>query len=516
MQGTGTTTSVWMATSEMPEGDKEAANERLDVLVVGAGIAGLTTALLLQREGRSVLVVDDGPAGSGETSRTTAHLSNAIDDRYTEIERMHGAEAARLAADSHTAAIDRIESLAKEEVIDCDFARLDGYLIPAEGHSSAVIDQELEAAHRAGLTAVERVDHPPLMSAGPGPCLRFPNQGMFHPLKYLNGLLRAFTAHGGRLVSGVHVNGVSEGKPAKVTTDGGPTFYPDAVVVATNTPVNDWVKIHTKQAAYRTYAVALRVPQGSVPTALYWDTADPYHYVRLQPMDDHDLLIVGGEDHKTGEARDQDERWARLEGWTREHFPMAQAVEFQWSGQVMEPFDGLAYIGRNPGSTGGNIYIATGDSGMGMTHGTIAGMLLTDLIQGRDNPWTTVYDPARKPFSALGTFLKENLDVARQYSHYLRPAEVGNVAEIRPGTGAVVRENGQMVAAYRADDGTVTRLSAVCTHMQCVVQWNPGERTWDCPCHGSRFTTEGALLNGPAVSPLAHLSTTEAEERKTG
>jgi len=498
-----------MATSDWPQTSTAPLPAQADIVVVGAGIAGLTTAYLLQREGRSVLVLDDGPIGDGETSRTTAHLANAIDDRFTEMERIHGPEGSRLAAESHGAAIDRIESIARDEGVDCDFVRLDGYLFLAEVCPVSLIDDELSAAHRAGLTGVERVEGVPFSTAAGAiagtPALRFPRQGRFHPLKYLSGLARGIEQRGGRIATGIHVTSIDSGNPAVLHLGGGASLRAETVVVATNSPISERFALHTKQAPYRTYAIGAKVPRGSVTDALYWDTLDIYHYVRLQPLDDsHDLLIVGGEDHKTGEAQDMDQRYARLEEWTRKLFPMAGAVEHRWSGQVLEPYDGLAFIGRDP-EGGGNFYVATGDSGMGMTHGTIAGMLITDLIQGRENPWAALYDPTRKQTKSLGEFLRENLDVAKQYTDYVKPGDVGSIDEIRPGTGAIIREGVRPVAAYRSEDGTVHRLSAICPHLKCVVHWNPGEKTWDCPCHGSRFSAEGTLLNGPSPVDLERL-----------
>jgi glycine/D-amino acid oxidase-like deaminating enzyme/nitrite reductase/ring-hydroxylating ferredoxin subunit len=501
MRGSGTTTSVWMETSDWPATYRADIANHTDILVIGAGIAGLTTAYLLQREGRRVTVLDDGPIGSGETGRTTAHLSNAIDDRFTEIERVYGQQGSRQAAESHGAAIDRIEAIVRDENIDCDFKRLDGYLILAEGCPADLIDDELQAAHRAGLGEVVRVEQSPAPGFAGQPALRFPRQGRFHALKYLLGLAQAFERQGGRIATGVHVSTVDAGQPATVHLGDGRKIAADIVVCCTNSPVIDQYAIHTKQAPYRTYAVGLKVSKGAVADALYWDTLDIYHYVRVQEEGDHDVLIVGGEDHKTGQADDGEQRFRRLEAWTRERFPQVRGFEFRWSGQVMEPIDGLALIGRNPLDSD-NVYIATGDSGNGMTHGTIAGMLLTDLIIGRANPWTQLYDPSRKTLGAVKEFVKENLNVAAQYADVVTPGEVSDVSEIAPGHGAVVRRGAGKIAAYRDDAGNLHERSAFCTHLGCVVQWNSIERTWDCPCHGSRFQTDGCVVNGPAIRPL--------------
>jgi glycine/D-amino acid oxidase-like deaminating enzyme len=464
-------TSIWMATADTPSQSQLSENIRTDVCIVGAGIAGLSTAYLLGREGRSVVVLDDGAIGGGMTGRTTAHLSNAYDDRYVEIEKVHGEEAARLTAESHTAAINKINEICIVEKLDCDFEWLDGFLFAATPDHLELLEDELAAAHRAGLRSVEKVDRAPLKAFDTGPALRFSRQAQFHPLHYLEGLARAIMRDGGRLFGRTHATTIEGGKNARVETSHGPGVTCEVVVVATNTPVNDRVAIHTKQAPYVTYVIGVRVPKDSVTRALYWDTGDPYHYVRLQSEHQHDVLIVGGEDHKTGQENDGDERFARLEEWTRERFPQMQEVQYRWSGQVMEPVDGLAFIGRNP-LDDDNVYIATGDSGQGMTHGTIAGMLLTDLIQGRQNKWEELYSPSRVRLKAIPEYVSENLNVAAQYTDYL--------------TG---------------------KLSAVCPHLGCLVNWNSTEQTWDCPCHGSRFSAEGRVYQGPANRDLTRIDT---------
>lgn len=475
-------------------------NLQTDVCVVGAGIAGLTTAYTLASEGLSVVVIDSGTIGSGETGRTTAHLSNALDDRYFQLEKLHGEKGARLAALSHTMAIDRIEATVAREEIRCDFERLDGYLFVPPGESTEVLEQELAAARRAGLTRTEMVERAPLANYNTGPCLRFPDQGQFHPLLYLQSLAKAFERSGGKIFCGTHAMEFQDGAAASAKTAGGFTVSAGALVVATNTPVNNVVAVHTKQAAYRTYAIGLRIGRETLPKALYWDTGDPYHYVRRWDHDEHGVLIVGGEDHKTGQEEMSEERFRSLEAWARTRVPGAGEVLYRWSGQVMEPVDSLAFIGRNPGDK--NIYIATGDSGHGMTHGTIAGILITDLILGRYNEWSTLYDPGRISLRATAEFAKENLNVAAQYRDYATGGEIDDVAEIAPGSGAVMRDGLKKVAVYRDENGYIHQCSAVCPHLGGIVHWNLVEHSWDCPCHGSRFDATGNVINGPAISGL--------------
>jgi glycine/D-amino acid oxidase-like deaminating enzyme/nitrite reductase/ring-hydroxylating ferredoxin subunit len=493
---------------DLPEYSSLQGNVQCDVCIIGAGIAGLTTAYLLRRAGLKVFVVEDDQIGSGETGRTTAHLSNALDDRYFKLEKLHGAVGAQLAAQSHTAAIDLIEFIIREEKIECGFERVEGYLFLTENDTIETLERELAAAHRAGLTEVEKVDQSPLQTFETGPALRFPRQAQFHPLQYLAGLATAFTRRNGKIYTRTRAREIKGGKSAQVIVTSGHVITTKAIVVATNTPINDIVTIHTKQAAYQTYVIAASVPRGSIPAALYWDTGDPYHYVRLQSGsldtdegEAFDLLIVGGEDHKTGQDDDPKARYAKLEAWTRERFPMVFNIEYRWSGEIMEPVDGLAFIGPNPGDEP-NVYLATGDSGNGMTHGTIAGMLLADLIQQHDNEWAQLYDPARLTPRALGEYARENLNAAARLAEWLTKGDVSSPEEIPLGSGAVMRQGLSKVAVYRDTNGKVHKHSAVCPHLDCIVHWNNAEKTWDCPCHGSRFDPYGQVLHGPANKNL--------------
>jgi len=501
-----TNTSLWAATTPAFAALALKKNAQADVCVVGAGIAGLTSGYLLALEGKSVIVIDKNSAGQGETINTSAHLSNEIDATYREIARLHGAKGAHLAAESHTAAIAKIECIVSAEDIECDFARVDGYLFRGPQDSESVLDDELKAARSAGIKVVKEKTLPLEFAAGP--CLRFSGQAQFHAGKYIVGLARAFKRAGGRLYGKTEAKEIKGGEPATVTTAKGLKITAGAVVVATNTPVNDWMTMHTKQAAYRTYVIGVPVALDTIPAALYWDTQDPFHYLRVQrigkPKHERDILIIGGEDHKTGQMEDLENRYARLLSWGRTHFPGLPEPEFRWSGQVMDAVDGLAFIGRNPGDES-NVYIATGDSGVGLTHGTIAGMLLTDMIMGRKNPWSVLYDPARKsPLAAL-TFAKENLNVAAQYSTWVTPGEAGNAEEIQPGGAAIIRRGLSKIAVHRDEKGNLHERSAVCPHLGCLVAWNATESSWDCPCHGSRFDPDGKVLNGPAIGPLAEV-----------
>jgi glycine/D-amino acid oxidase-like deaminating enzyme/nitrite reductase/ring-hydroxylating ferredoxin subunit len=496
-QSPGGTNSPWTPgdlTSQLMPLD---ADLQTDVCIIGGGISGMTTAYLLACEGRSVIVLDDGLIGGGETGRTTAHLSNAFDDRYYEVERLFGERGSRLIAESHTAAIDKIEAIVRREQIDCDFERLDGYLFVPPDYSKDVLEQEIAAARRAGLRDVEWVDRAPIKDFDTGRCLRFPQQGQFDPLKYLEGLVRATLDRKGRIYACTHADEIRGGAPACVTTSNGRVVTAAAVVVATNAAVNDSIILSTRESKYRSYVIGAHVPRGSVTRALYWDTADRYHYVRIQSAGDDDLLIVGGEDERVGEHDDGDERFAELYRWTRKRFPMIERIEFCWSGHIVEPVDTVAFIGRMPLSEG-NVFVVTGDSGQGMTHGTIAGILLTDLLQGRQNEWANIYNPSRLRSISTVDFLNESLTVTAHYTDWLTGGEVSSTEEIERDEGCIVRRGLTKIAAYRDDQGVLHERQAICTHLGCVISWNSTEQSWDCPCHGSRFDKLGHVINGPA------------------
>lgn len=505
----GVTLPLWMEGEIPTRAGALPPQVSADVCVVGAGMTGLSVAHALARLGRSVVVLEQGAVGCGDTSRTSAHLSNVLDEGYVALERMHGAKGARLAAESHARAIDHIGDVQAREDIACDFVRVEGFLHLAPGQDVESLREEMHAAERAGLR-VEWLDTSAGPAIGAGPCLRFPHQAQFHPRRYLAGLVRAIERLGGRIYTQTHVTKFEGGEPVRVTTASGSEITASALVIATNTPVNDVVVVHTKQAAYRSYVVALAVPRGSVPLALHWDTANPYHYVRVaryETLRDQDVLLVGGADHRTGDEIHPEHRWDELEAWARVRFPMATARVDRWSGQIMEPVDGLSFIGRNPADAK-NVYIATGDSGHGLTHAAIAASMITALIHGRSHPCESLYDPRRITLGALARYAKESWVTAKHYADWVRPGDVSSEDEIPEGEGATMLVSGRRLAVYRDQLGRCHRFSASCKHLGGVVHWNAAEKTWDCPCHGARFDREGRVVNGPANEDLDRVDIT--------
>jgi glycine/D-amino acid oxidase-like deaminating enzyme/nitrite reductase/ring-hydroxylating ferredoxin subunit len=498
------TRSLWMQQEQELDRPRLEGELRCDTVVVGAGIAGLSVAYELAAAGQKVIVLDRGPIARGMTARTTAHLAPICDDGVAALEKLRGAEIARLFQQSQAAAVDRIQAIVEKHGISCNFRRLDAFLFPAPGmdfkDAREKLDQEFTAVRRAGAK-VERATGVPLKGFEKAPVLRYPEQATFHPLKYIRGLVAAIEENGGLLFAGSPVEKVEErDADVRVATDAGSVIASQAVV-ATNSPINDRVALHSKMAPYRTYAMAFTLPKGTLPDALYWDLADPYHYVRLNPGPGSiDYLIAGGCDHKSGEADDGAVRFEAIDAWIRALVPELGNEVHRWSGQVLDTIDYCGFTGRNPGNE--RVYVATGDSGQGLTHGALAGILLRDLILGKENPWRGVYEPSRKPVSGVMNYVNENVTAIKNFAEYLMPAELDSVDDLKPGEGGIVRDGLRKVAACRDRDGKLHLHSAVCTHLGCHVHWNSTEQRWDCPCHGSHFAPDGTVLNGPAISPL--------------
>ena len=483
-----------------------------DVVVIGAGIAGLTSAYLLSKRGLSVTLIESDGIGAGQTGRTTAHLDTALDDRFVRLERLFGVAGSHLAASGHRSAVNLIEEIVRTEEISCDFERLDGFLFLPPGERFQLLHEELDAAERAGLDDVTlEADRTTVVEIGAA--LRFPRQAQLHPLRYLAGLARAALRYGTELrkARAVDVEEVPDG--CVVHTELGLRLHCHAAIVATNTPFHHRLALHMKQAPYVTYVIAAPIDRGGIPRALYWDTADPYHYVRYAAgLDrDHDVLIVGGEDHKAGQANDGTRRFVALEKWARQYFPAMEEVRWRWSGLVMEPVDSLGFMGRGPAGDQ-RIFVVTGDSGNGMTHGTLGACIISDAVMRETNDYLRLFDPSRITRKALGAAVRQNLNVVEQYGDLVRPGEIHDVDELQPGEGAVMRRGVSLVAISRDPDGHLHQCSAICTHLGCVVHWNSTEHAWDCPCHGSRFAPNGAVLHGPAISPLERVEREDPAE----
>lgn len=501
----GNSLSIWAATYNVPEFAPLENDDTADVCVIGAGITGLLTACRLSSKGKKVIVVEDGSIGSGETARTTAHISTVIDDRFYEITRLHGEETCRLAAESQLTALNMIEDLVNNYNIDCDFRRLNGYLIFRPEEDADDLEKEYHAAITSEIDT-QILPGAPIDFASSYPCLMFPMQAEFHVLKFISVLTKLIQANGGKIYTNTHVKKIKEQEDeVKVVTSEGNIIKAEQVITCTNSPISDYFKIHVKQAAYRTYVTGFKIEKGTIPDGLFWDNEEPYHYIRTYNDGQDEILIVGGEDHRTGQEEDPEKRYENLINWTRANIPAAGEIKYKWSGQVMEPVDGLSLIGLDPESKG-RVYISTGDSGMGITHAAFSSTLLTDLIMGIENPWAKIYDPSRITLKAAPEFIKEGFNTAVQYVDFLTPPETSDTDDIEPGTGAIMETGSDKLAVYKDTSGKIYKFSAICPHLKCVVEWNKAEKTWDCPCHGSRFDAMGKVINGPALVGLKTIS----------
>lgn len=475
-----------------------------DVAVVGAGITGLVTAYLLARDGKSVVVVDQAELGTGESGRTTAHLTHVIDAWLPDLIQRLGRGGAKDVWDGACFAIGLLERIVRDEAIACDFQRVNNHIFTFDQPDRLMQLQRAadEIGYRSHIGAPAGLPFKPLLS------LSFPNQARIQPQRFIFGLAEVLARRGVAVYDHARVVSVNtsagDGGTLNLDLEAGGEIVAKDVVIAAHVPFVNRVLVHTKQASYRSYAVAISVPKGAFPDVLMSDTMSPYHYVRVQPRETDDLLIVGGCDHKTGQERDHEGviRFRMLLDFARNTLQVDGPLVAHWSGQIIETTDGLPYVGLNANAR--HEWIATGFGGDGMSLGTLAAHVLSSRILGDTTAWDEIFAPNRLPVSKLKKYFAGNKDFP---VHFLkdRLERSGHIGPevLQPGDGGVFKVGDRRLAVSRTETGQLIALSPACTHLGCYVHWNEAELSWDCPCHGSRFAPDGEVLNGPACHGLA-------------
>ncbi len=492
--------SLWVSTTvETDYPPLPRSGLHFDAAVIGGGIAGLTTALLLKRAGLRMALIEARRIASGATGYTTAKITSLHGLTYARLLKEQGEDRAGQYAQASQAAVEQIASFVAEDGIDCSFERLPALTYTEDPDRVSDIDAEVEAARKLGLpaTLTTTTDLPYEVRAA----ILFENQAQFHPRRYALGLAELIEGNGSRVFEETRALEIDLEKGRSVVRTEHGDLTADHVVQATHLPFHDPAALFAKAAPSRSYCLAVQI-EGPVPQAMYLSADNPVRSLRPHREGNTDFLLVGGEGHKVGQGDFTTTRYAKLEAWVRDRFNV-RSVDFRWSAQDYMPADDVPYIGRlSPRSE--RLYVATGFKKWGMTSGTAAGMILRDLIVKQPNRWIDVFDARRLDLGpSASKLIKENANVAKHFlSDRLSALVAPDIDSLKPGEGAIARAGREKVAAYREVGGMMKAVSPTCTHMGCVVSFNDAEETWDCPCHGSRFDTDGNVIEGPAVKPL--------------
>ncbi|RYY61691.1 MAG: FAD-dependent oxidoreductase [Chitinophagaceae bacterium] len=495
----GQMTSLWQSVADAYQPVSEAIpGQAYDVIVVGAGITGITTALSLQEAGKKCLVVEAVSAGFGTTGGTTAHLNTYVDSTYTTIEKNFDLETAQLVAKATAGAIAMIRHNVERFRIDCEFSNQPAFLFAQDEKEAQQLAEDTVAAMNAGLTiqATDSIPCPiPFTSA-----VRVGGQAQFNPIRYLFSIAKAYEDAGGTIIQGCRVENVSGDGPVTVETSVG-KFTCNDLIYATHIPPGINL-LHLRCAPWRSYAIAVKLGSGQYPQGLVYDMKDPYNYYRSQVIDGEDWLIVGGKDHKTGDDVNTEACFVDLESMVRRYYDVKE-VGYKWSSQYFESSDGLPYIGLLPGG-GDHIYVATGYGGNGMVYGTVAARVLKALITDSEEEISTLFTPSRvKPVAGFTNFLSHNAHVAKSLVEGLFSADkMDELAALAPGEAGIVQYDGRKLGLFKDEQGKIHAVNPTCTHMKCNVNWNAAEQSWDCPCHGARYDMDGKVLTGPADRDL--------------
>lgn len=501
MKRDGATQSIWQeALQEYQPVNSWDKTQVYDVLIAGGGITGLTTALLLQEQGRKCILAEAFNIGFGTTGGTTAHLNTVLDTPYHSIEKDFGAPEAKMVMAATRDAIDLVEGLSERYGIDADFSYEPGYLFASDEKESGELEKIFSATQKAGVVS-SWADYIPV----PFPFIkaaRFEFQARIHPVKYISGLAEAFQKLGGILLQNCHVGNVENEQHFKAETSLG-IILAEHIVYATHIPPGITL-FNFRCAPYRSYVQAFTLKNGKYPAGLVYDMKNPYNYFRTHEVEGKKYLIAGGFDHKTGEAVNTEQVFLHQEAFLRQHFDI-EAIDYKWSSQFFETTDGLPYIGLMPGHE--KIYVATGFSGNGMTLGSLSGMMICELITRGENKYASLFSPSRiKPIAGFSDFIKENTDaISKFFGRRLSYQKISELAELAKGEAMLADWEDRKLALYKDESGKIHALDPVCPHAKCIVGWNTAEKSWDCPCHGSRFAVNGSLLTGPAKTGLTQI-----------
>ncbi len=484
---------AWLDDAALPRHPALDRDVAVDVAVIGAGLTGLTTALMLRRAGHSVALIERQRVARAATAHTSGHLTAVPDVALSTLVSRFGEEGARTAVQAGVRALDVIEVLCGELAAEAGFTRLPALRYSTRAEDVDELRAEAQLAVRLGLRATLATTTP-LPFAVPG-ALRVEEQALFHPLRYAAGLLRGFVAAGGSVYEDTPVTDVEAGEPCRVHA-GGRLVSARFVVHATQSPAGRHVGVQARLAPVTSYVLVAHLAQPA-PLALAWDTDQPYHYFRPLAPGGHGL-VAGGADHKTGHP--DGDGFEQLEAHVRRHFQVV-SVERRWSFGLFEPADGLPFIGRLGDAP---VIVAAGFAGAGLTFGTVAALVVRDLVAGRASAVAELLRPTRiKPLAAAGEVVRENADNAWHLvrDRLARP-DCNDADDVARGEGRIVKVDGHKAAVHRDEDGRLHVLSPVCTHLGCIVHWNAAASTWDCPCHGGRFLPDGRVLYGPPTQPL--------------